>query len=657
MQICRTTLAFAPALVLCAEFIASPSVAQQLPRALQVILDSEPLSCANTTVDYLSTTACKEDVGAYQLGRLSLSVEMFSSLLSDLQVEGSAAEIQAAVYADIGTFGLQAALVGPAMGLADLSSLTSSPYGAKSPEVFGKAMLSLEHLYPGLAEKSGLSVAGLAAKAELQVSSGPVNFSEFVLKFGTEATQLDSLRIVGSPSPGKELLLSKLAPSGAVVGWDNFNAAADFYFTSPTALKTDRKVPIGTSVTGLGGWARAIGVPYAPGIAQSETLPANDRFADTLFGGAGCLTCNDGLSGGLPTFDPQSPPMLERKFDMKELAPSGTGVASDAATATTGQELMQAELGAVQVRGEFSPRANELTKAPADAQGTGDYLLDRGKCAAHNVGCAVEAIGQTVVNATPPIMETLRDYNPALERTATKERNQQHGNEVVKEMKGVVQTYQNCVSKCPVFVAPGDKKDDKLKPEPKQTATNTNDPKKPATPATPEEPKKEERKNDQLPSGPSTPGDSTKMTTDPNTTGDQPQPKPPAAPDGPGRPEGPQQCLAPGDPKCGCDVNAKGSIIGCFPDVAANSPRTMVDRDWTFPNRGPDENRMILATHWTQLGNKLVQKTSPMPLEMSARGQIERELPGQLQFEQIPNFGNPIPGGGGSVEIPLLPPN
>jgi hypothetical protein len=253
----------------------------------------DPLSCGNAVADFTKKAACLGDAGSFQMARLSLAVEMFASALSAAGVRDNTTDIQKHVFADIGKFGVEAALIAPAMGLADVSQLRNSPFGAKSSEIFGKSIITMEYLHPGLSETGGVNVATLANMAGVSPMSGPSTFSDMNGHAATSAL-LDAFRIVGAPSDSKTVVSKLVVPQTKIDPAVNRNLLSDFVFQEQLPATNNRMAPVGWLLSSLASAAQGTGSPLDEKLFPNPGKPdGTDSVGSTFFGGAACLYCKD----------------------------------------------------------------------------------------------------------------------------------------------------------------------------------------------------------------------------------------------------------------------------------------------------------------------------------------------------------------------------
>lgn len=282
------------ALALSMSFFAgfADTVGAQERRAVVQVETNLPFSCSVSAADFVNTSACLGDAGSFQIARLGLAVEAFSSVLSLGGVRGDHKEIQSSIFADITKFGVHNALVQPAMQLVDVSSMMNSPFAQKSNEIRGKSLVALEYVFPGFIENTGLNLSNVSAMAKLPLQQGARDFNQYMQGAGLQSSPLDNFRIFEAPTGMQTILEKIVVPKERVEegSWRNF--AADFRFRDGVSLHNTRPVSLGFAFSSFA--ALAQNADATIGSADPNFKPNGASFVgDTPLGGAACPLCID----------------------------------------------------------------------------------------------------------------------------------------------------------------------------------------------------------------------------------------------------------------------------------------------------------------------------------------------------------------------------
>ncbi len=262
----------------------------------------DPLSCF---VQKSDEKLCDGRAGAWQLARLSVSVEATAKALEIAGIGFKSDILQSAIYRDAGKFGFDASLVAPTVALFDLASSANSPFGDKSADVQGLAALSLESLYPGamksldrdisalpgITASNGILSFGDFATIPVGASSGPRSVSEF-MNYGHK--ELDGSTPALDVSPDGGLGLSPSTFSIAAAAAAGLPTPSGVFEGSPLALGFTNHSYAERGVEGAPTPLQGIACSICGGTAEELSLMAGSFDASAGPGEAGGMS-GDGM--------------------------------------------------------------------------------------------------------------------------------------------------------------------------------------------------------------------------------------------------------------------------------------------------------------------------------------------------------------------------
>ncbi|WP_156373204.1 hypothetical protein [Pseudorhodoferax sp. Leaf267] len=351
----------------------------------QNLLQEDPISCARMGANLLGSPLCQYDLGAYQVARAALAVEMLSAAMSSAGLTASTKSIQRDLFRDIAKFGIHSAVVGPAMGMVDLSSLSNSPFGERSEKVKSQALLAIEYLSPGMVEKLNLGTTKeILEFAGVTRLNGPADFSSYMSQLSGKSIGLDDFRLFSAPSGSQSVFSKKPIPADAFGPGVPRNAASDFKMPADISGASNNPIPLAMALVGTAAIARAQETTLIP---SKKSQGGVGVLESTPFSGAFCPLCQVPVSfqrmpesmfpGGVPIgfAEQQLPPSKNQDFPLNN-----------------GMQLMQAERGAR--RTSISSQEN-LAAAKAVAASTSSSML-AGNDLVCTSGCATKETIRTV---------------------------------------------------------------------------------------------------------------------------------------------------------------------------------------------------------------------------------------------------------------------
>lgn len=239
--------------------------------ALKKITSFDPISCADIVNDYLGQSACLGDAGTYQFARLALSIESFADALQSAGLKSDSSNIQMEIYADIARFGVFPSLVLPATTLVDQTSMGNNPFGRKAGEINGRALISLEYLYPGIISDVGSTFVKVSSAAGTKHMPGIANFNQYMGN-SHRSVSIDEFRMFGkvgiAPLPVQKLVI----PSGKSL--HNLNLLSDFVFSGSMPTH-ERVLPMGMALTAITVQAQVGTAAKVPTKSPHGILPEN----------------------------------------------------------------------------------------------------------------------------------------------------------------------------------------------------------------------------------------------------------------------------------------------------------------------------------------------------------------------------------------------
>jgi hypothetical protein len=274
---------FCSSLAVACLFVCSANATAQQPD--EMVRRSDPMSCARLAADFMSVPLCQYDLGTYQVARVALAGEALASALRAAGLTDSSQEIQAQLLRDVSRFGVHNAMMAPAMAMVDLASASRSPFGKDSQRVSARAMIALEYLVPGVANRAGFSLDALAKNAGVQRADGARDFESYMSSQAGKSVGLDAFRQFTSP-PGSTAFATKLSiPETAFSPGAPRNTPNDITFARSASAGTS-SIPMATLFTGIAGIARRDGSKLFAGSSEREG--ASDQLP---FRGASCIGC------------------------------------------------------------------------------------------------------------------------------------------------------------------------------------------------------------------------------------------------------------------------------------------------------------------------------------------------------------------------------
>jgi len=260
---------------------------------LEILAERDPLSCM---IYGTNSKLCNGPAGAWQLGRLALSVEASAKALELAGIGYEAKDVQAMIFRDGATNGLDLALVTPTVALLDLSTLgPNGPLGKNATEIYGLAALSLESLYPDMASRLGhtrlndlpgaVSISGFRDfQSHAKFLSGPINNQS---SFGFESFMPVRHKSLANSEPILKLIPG--LPVGAGLGKPAIGFSPnDFVFTHKAEPKSPSMAPNGP----FGGLPLSMAYTESlsmPSSTNGDVHPSMPNLGSAPFGGRGSL--------------------------------------------------------------------------------------------------------------------------------------------------------------------------------------------------------------------------------------------------------------------------------------------------------------------------------------------------------------------------------
>lgn len=547
---------------------ADSMVAPALSSPLAYVLQHHALSCSRIGHDVLETQACLGDAGSFQAARLGLAVEMFSTVVQGAGVSDPNESIQTALYADITKFGINDALITPAMALADISSMKNSPFGGSSEFIAGRSLATLEYMFPGLLIKSGYSRESISKMSKLDVANGPQDFTAYMGTLAGGSAPINAFRIFGSESDVKPVMHKFAIDSSKVPPEQNRNLLKDFTF--PLKLQTEnlRAAPLGYAVAELAGRAQQTGLPVEDRFAATFGKSQGTEFVgDTPFQGAACPRCTD-AGKIVPPAGMTNPFLQDSEIKLSMMQGAAGSPTTDAKPIKDAKELFSSERDASESRvtqpDAKSANAGEKPDGDQPAPKSDKNVVGSTSC---NASCTAKSELLGIAGTFSDGVKTVKDT--LLAEGSEKINNDMDQLENNFKDKFFGDYVQRCVNKCE-----GATKETKVAPVPDKPTESkevtepakTPDPNKPNgtnNTVEPAKPAKTEAGSSQI---------DPNAQIDPQSGGTAPDPKicKPAA--------------GPGKKRCGCRVDAAGEVGECDVPSPTTSGTTNSENgaDWFF---------------------------------------------------------------------------
>ncbi|MER8862551.1 hypothetical protein NKI19_02365 [Mesorhizobium sp. M0751] len=336
-----------------------------------LISSRDPLSCA---IEGTRAKLCDGAAGAWQLGRLALSVEATAKALELAGMGFESNTIQQMIYRDGARSGFDLTLVAPTISLLAEASTNAGAFGGKSGEISSLATISLEALYPGAAAELGLGrIEDLPGAKRTDGFSSFPEYAREVSAGNPRALSFEVFMPVRLDTLSGSQPLLKLIPgvTNSSQGNNLGPSPNDFVFTSIA----DRKVPIVSSSSPLGGFPVSLAFTESlKGSVDGAGRKAADPGMDSLAKTGGCVLCEKAKGGG------------EIKF-LEQLTVPGEGSGRTDAEPSFGGEFLDT----------FSIRDKDNdARAPA----ADSALQTKANCLATCPREAVPGLGKTVVGGT-----------------------------------------------------------------------------------------------------------------------------------------------------------------------------------------------------------------------------------------------------------------
>ncbi|TCA58085.1 hypothetical protein E0H71_00340 [Rhizobium leguminosarum bv. viciae] len=276
--------------------LSTGSSAQDHHALFEILAKRDPLSCV---IHGTETDLCSGPAGAWQVGRLALSVEASAKALAVAGIGFDSRDIQAMIYRDGADSGFDLTLVTPTIAMIDIATLgTSGPFGDNAETIRSLATLSLEALYPGIAVQLGYQE--LSDLPGAQATGGFSDFPAFVDALGRIKAGQTGPIAFPSFLPVRHSALTQSAPTLQLIpgghglssqtGQPLGGSPNDFLF-SHTVNNASPKLKVNSAFSGM-----PVSIAFTDWVASSFAANGNSQstaLARTPFGGAACLLCKD----------------------------------------------------------------------------------------------------------------------------------------------------------------------------------------------------------------------------------------------------------------------------------------------------------------------------------------------------------------------------